>query len=374
MPFEPVETPISSPDAFGLEGDAATLSAAAVLLALGFRLRGDEQALTARASEASHDDRVEPLVVALPAEDVEPLRVPPLRATGERIDPTEARSRYPADLSQDDIREVAERFHTEPMHARAAELFEACLGHPEELVRVAAASSYLEVTTDPQRPVEVLREALGSEEELARDVAATSLAHFMPDDPALARLLAERQPPEGGLPATTCMLVHGTFAQGAAWWQPGGDFHHYFKATVRPDLYSAADRFWWSGGYTDAARAVGAVKLGNWVTGHNLNGLDLVTHSHGGSVAMRATQAGLDLGELVLLSCPVHIPKYVPRFAGIGKIVSIRVHMDLVILADRGGQRFRVPEIDEHVLPIWFTHSATHEPNVWQQHVDTNWL
>jgi hypothetical protein len=37
-----------------------------------------------------------------------------------------------------------------------------------------------------------------------------------------------------------------------------------------------------------------------------------------------------------------------------------------VILADHGGQRFRHPHIHENVLPMWFDHSATHEPNVWQ--------
>ena len=38
------------------------------------------------------------------------------------------------------------------------------------------------------------------------------------------------------------------------------------------------------------------------------------------------------------------------------------------ILADRGGQRFRLPQIQENVLPIWFHHSATHDPNVWIQY------
>jgi pimeloyl-ACP methyl ester carboxylesterase len=143
---------------------------------------------------------------------------------------------------------------------------------------------------------------------------------------------------------------------------------------VRPDLYSAADLFSWTGGYSDAARARAAVDLLDWVTQRNLNGLDLVSHSHGGSVAMVATNGGLDIGELVLLSCPAHIPKYVPSFSRVGKIVSVHVHMDLVILADGGGQRFNIPQIQEHVLPIWFDHSATHEPNVWQQYKIPQWL
>jgi hypothetical protein len=380
MPFERVEEPISSPDAFRRGGDAATLSAAAVLLGLGFQLRGDEQALTARASEASERDQP---VVALPRDDVERLRIPPLHATGERIDPGVAQSRLtdaglpPGDLprlSREVVADVADRFHENPTHLAAAELFEACLRHQTELVRVAAASSYLDLTADPRRPLGVLRQALASDDTLTRDVAAASLAHFIPDDSALSRLLVRGQLPEGGHPSTTWILVHGTFARGLPWWQPGGDFHDYFSDHVGGDLYSAADRFSWSGGYTDAARATGAVDLFRWVMDHELNGLDLATHSHGGSVAMLATQRGLDYSELVLLSCPVHIPKYLPRFAGVGKIVSLHVHMDLVILADGGGQKFNLPQIDEHVLPIWFHHSATHDPDVWEDYDVTSLL
>jgi hypothetical protein len=79
-------------------------------------------------------------------------------------------------------------------------------------------------------------------------------------------------------------------------------------------------------------------------------------------------QPGLNMGELVLLSCPVHVDKYMPNFTSVRKVVSIRVHLDLVILADRGGQRFRHPQIEENILPVWFEHSATHEPAVWEEH------
>jgi two-component system sensor histidine kinase KdpD len=49
---------------------------------------------------------------------------------------------------------------------------------------------------------------------------------------------------------------------------------------------------------------------------------------------MLATQAGTDVGRLVLLSCPVHWPKYTPDFSSTQRVVSIRVHLDLVILAE----------------------------------------
>ena len=83
---------------------------------------------------------------------------------------------------------------------------------------------------------------------------------------------------------------------------------------------------------------------------------------------MQATKFGLQAGKVVLLSCPVHVHKYLPDFAQVLSVVSIRVHLDLVILADRGGQRFHHPQIQENVLSIWFDHGASHKPQVWQQH------
>jgi pimeloyl-ACP methyl ester carboxylesterase len=197
-------------------------------------------------------------------------------------------------------------------------------------------------------------------------VAAAVLARIAPDDPRLRSLLESRRTGGRGRASRTSLLVHGTFARGSSWWQPGGDFHEYVKAQVRPDLYGAADRFEWSGGYSDAARALGAADLRAWVQARGLDGLDVFAHSHGGSIAMLATQAGLSIGRLVLLSCPVHLPKYAPDFARVGGAVSVRVRLDLVILVDGGGQRFHDPRIRENVLPIWFDHFATHDPAVWQ--------
>jgi pimeloyl-ACP methyl ester carboxylesterase len=133
-------------------------------------------------------------------------------------------------------------------------------------------------------------------------------------------------------------------------------------------LYGASDRFQWSGGYSDAARALAGSDLHSWVQQHHFNGLDLFTHSHGGSVAMLANHAGTKVGHMVLLSCPVHWPKYTPDFSLTISVVSVRVHMDLVILADRGGQRFSDSRIRENVLPIWFDHFATHDPGNWQKY------
>jgi hypothetical protein len=199
-------------------------------------------------------------------------------------------------------------------------------------------------------------------------MAATGLARFDPEHPALAALREPGGPSGGGEPSYTSLVVHGTFARQNRWWQPGGDFHSYVLSDVRPDLYSAADRFEWSGGYSDAARALAASDLMAWVNDHAVQGLDVFAHSHGGNAAMLATHQGLSIGTLVLLSCPVHWHKYSPDFSQVQRVVSIRVRLDLVILADLGGQRFRDPRIEENRLPIWFKHSASHDPDVWRDH------
>ena len=163
-------------------------------------------------------------------------------------------------------------------------------------------------------------------------------------------------------------MVHGTFAKNGKWWQSGGDFHEFIRQTVDPDVYGASDRFDWSGGYSDHARAMAATELRDWVNDHTLAGLDIFAHSHGANAALLASQSGLTIGTLVMMSCPVHLHKYSPNPSAITRAVSVRVHLDLVILADLGGQRFNHPKIEEYVLPIWFDHSATHEPKVWKKH------
>jgi len=379
MAYEQVTRPLTGPGAFQETTDTAALSQAAVLLLLGNQLRSDAQLLQARAFSATRGEIVGPL----PEEDEAEFPVPQLRPTSERFSVQQVQSglrqrgiktrmtlaatpREP--VAADTLAAITDRLYQSPEPATAAELMEACLQSPQELTRVAAASSYVELSTEPVRLLKVLERGTQSKDSLVGEVAATALARYYPENPALRRLTRKIRPSAGGQPSHTSLIVHGTFARNNSWWQPGGDFHSYLRQNVRPDLYSAGDRFEWSGGYSDGARAIAATELRTWVNRHNLDGLDLFTHSHGGSVAMLASQAGLNLGTLVLLSCPVHVDKYFPEFSRVTKTVSIRVRLDLVILADGGGQRFRDPHIQEHVLPLWFNHSATHDPQVWRQY------
>ena len=344
-------------------------------------MRGDAAATQARA-EAARALAAAPAstaVESIPSEDVRALGFPGLpmgaarfrpealqRAVGARF--TAAAEPAPADARAvaRNLLPTAQAFYRDPNPETAAALLEVSLRHPDELVRVSAAASYFEVAADATRALRALERGLRSRDRLTRDVAANALAHVDPRNARLAKLLESRRRRSPRTRSHTSLIVHGTWALASSWWQPpAGNFWKYLHDTVDANLYGARDRFEWSGGYSDAARALAGNDLRAWVQQHNLGGLDLFTHSHGGSVAMLANQSGTRVGRLVLLSCPVHWPKYTPDFNAVGKVVSVRVRLDLVILADRGGQRFHDGRIQENVLPIWFDHFATHDPGTW---------
>jgi hypothetical protein len=243
-----------------------------------------------------------------------------------------------------------------------------CLAHPHALVRIAAAHAYLPLTDDVARCIRILAAGVKSSDLLERDLAATALSRAQPEHPAL-RTLNRRRPRVRRVRRRpqTLLLVHGTWASDSEWYQPGGSFHSFIKPQ-RADLYDQPDFFHWSGGYSDGARDQGAADLVQWVNDRNESGLDVMAHSHGANVLMKATTLGLTATKLILLSCPVHVNKYLPDFTKVQKVVSVRVKLDLVILADRGGQKFTHPDIKENVLPVWFDHGATHDPSVWTKH------
>ncbi len=361
-----VERPISGPAAFATSGESAAWSQAAILLAVVQRVSPVREGVRLEGREAPD---------ALAEEGGDEFPLPDVRPTADRA-PAEAvrqrlSRRYGAMLDAaapgDALAELAEALYREPGVETAAALADACLRHDHELVRVAAAALHFELSTDPLAALGVVAAGLESDDPLTVEVAATLLARLDPTHPRLLDLTGGAA--IGGIePVHTSLLVHGTWARTASWWQPGGDFHTYVLNNVRPDLYAGGDRFDWSGGYSDAARAAAAVDLVSWVNAHGASGLDLFAHSHGANAAMLATQHGLQAGMLVLLSCPVHPSKYAPDFNHVSRVVSVRVRMDLVILADRGGQRFRDPRIHENILPLWFDHGASHDPDVWQQH------
>jgi hypothetical protein len=263
---------------------------------------------------------------------------------------------------------LASRLFESPDYLNVAKLVAVSLHHVALLVRVAAASTSFDVLLDAGRLAgPVLLEGTYSEDSLVRDLAATALARVAPGHPRIVELTLQGVIVGESRPSNTSLIVHGTWARTETWWQPGGDFHDYLLNSVDGTLYAGSDRYEWSGGYSDQARAIAALELVDWTMQMNWYQPDLFTHSHGGNVAMLANRA-LDIGRLVMLSCPVHKKDYWPVFGRVQKVVSIRVHMDLVILADRGGQRFRDPNIEENVLPLWFDHSKSHDDATWTKY------
>ena len=383
----PLDKPIPGPQAFtNLVEPTHVHSQAATLLLIGFHLRGDAAAIGARAQAAREFMQLRPDGVAetLPRDDVVELGFPRMQTSAARFLPSALENaaglRFTARPAPLPVRAdvgaasgrlvgVANAFYQNANPETAATLLEVSLRHPNQLVRVAAAASYVEIVADPVRSTLILEHGVRSGDRMVRAVAAHALAHVDPRNRVLASLLSSNKRPSLRRPSRTSAIVHGTWARASSWWQPDtGEFWKYLHDNVDPDLYGAADRFEWSGGYSDVARALAGNDFREWVGHKAFDGLDLFTHSHGGSVAMLASQGGTRVGKLVMLSCPVHWPKYAPNFTQVSKVVSVRVRMDLVILADRGGQRFQDNHIDEHVLPIWFDHFATHDPHTWDRY------
>jgi pimeloyl-ACP methyl ester carboxylesterase len=369
-----VTKPVPGARAFTQTTAAGELSQAAQLLLLGIYLRGDDQAFQARAKLTRGLKAPEPI----PERDRATLKLPKVRSNGQRFARKKTQAAHKAlfqlksqglQMRRRRISSLAKAFHDKPHPRTAAQLLEGCLHHPAELIRVAAASTYFDLTTDQKDLLNILVQGTRSKDPLVAEVAATTLAHVSPDHPRLAKLSPPSRRKTKRAAAHTSLLVHGTWARTQTWWQPGWSFHHYILTSVCNDLYAAPDRFEWSGGYSNQARNLAGTDLANWLTAHNAQDATLFAHSHGGSVAMLASHApSVAVGKLVLLACPVHVPQYLPDFASVGETISVHVHLDLVILADRGGQRYSHPLITEKILPVWFDHGAPHEEAVWRRY------
>ena len=362
--------------AFATNSHHTAPSQAALLLHLGNQLRGTEATRAARAGAAKRKS----FVASGPDDD---FPVPTLRGFSGPVAYEDSRDRLkrnhgyelravPGAAQAEDAyaaahRDCAARLFEQPMAKHAADLFAISLDHPFLLVRIAAAIASLPLSTRPAHNVRVLVQGLKSEDLLERTLAATGLARHHPEHAALRPLARGKTAPLVKTKPETLLLVHGTWASDAAWYQPNGDLFNFLQGS-RADLYSKSDYFKWSGGWSDGARFAGATELQQWVVARNEAGLDLMGHSHGANIILKATTMGLTAGKAVLLSCPVHVDKYFPDFNQLKRPVqSVRVKHDLVILADGGGQQFDHPDINELVLPIWFDHGASHDPAVWQK-------
>jgi hypothetical protein len=168
--------------------------------------------------------------------------------------------------------------------------------------------------------------------------------------------------------ALVSTMVHGTWGWKGGWWYPGGDFHNFIAAGVRPALYAGGQEFSWSGAYSDKQRATGGARFARWVdTAGGHDGLGTVFgHSYGGEIIARAVNAGSKIDEVVFLSAPVHSHQR-QMLGAVRRVVDVRLDFDIVLMAARASQRLpAAANVVEHIVNQHFwSHGATHNPTLW---------
>lgn len=355
--------PIPAPRAFAEQSRDARLSQAAIVLSVGAAARGEPDRVDSPAAIGLPADlaplgRSEPVSMA---EAAEPLGI---ELTGRLSDRS---LRVPPSTTVDLMTRVLDR----PEPIGAAALVEANLHSESRLVRTAAAVAAIDTTGPRDDVLAQLVDGATRGDGLTKEIGRIGLARVDPQHAVLSGLVGRPSPLTGtDRPSHTAVLTHGSFASRALWWQPNGNFYNYLNGLV-PPLKLHDPSFRWSGAYSDGARRLAAQQMLDWMTDQNLQQPDVFAHSHGGTVANLATQRGLQIDRLVLLSWPVH-GQWFPDFGNVQRVIDIRVRLDLVILADLGGQTFTPPP--EHAGKVvsrvngWFDHSDTHEPDYWEQH------
>lgn len=354
--------PVPGPEAFEEKGRSAQLSQAAFVL-------------SAAAGVAGEADRVE-TSDRFPLPDLEPL-VRTRRFTVAQalkpldIDPTNYVSEFSGEIDSAVGGEFARQLVDKPKPQTAAALVEASLHSPSEVVRTAAAAAALDTTGPRDDVIAQLVTSTRAKDETTRTLARVALARSQPENEALEGLaIARPKIRPTGRQSHTAVLTHGTFASRALWWRPNGSFYAFLNGLV-PSLHVHDESFRWSGAYSETERKWAAEDLVEWVDAEGLQAPDFFAHSHGVTVGNLATRWGLGLSRLVMLSWPVH-EQWLPDLTRVERVIDVRVRFDLVIIADRGGQRLPAatlarPNVEEHVHG-WFDHGLSHDPQYWEHY------
>jgi hypothetical protein len=363
MAAKPIASPIPGPDAFTVRSRDAWLSQAAIVLSIGAAAGGeadrvDDPAAVGLPTDLADLGRRDPIPLE---EAAEPLGADVAGRLADRS------LRLPPSTGA----ELMARVVDQPEPVIAAALVEANLHSESRLVRTSAAVAALDTTGPRDDLMAQLVEGATRGDALTREIGRIGVARVDPQHPVLRAVVGRPSRLTGtDRPSHTAVLTHGTFAALTRWWQPGGDFYLYLDALV-PPLKLHDPSFRWTGLYSDGARQLAAQQMADWVIDQDLQQPDVFAHSHGGTVANLATRRGMGIDRLVLLSWPVH-GEWFPDFAKVRRVIDVRVNLDLVILADRGGQTFTPPAEHAHQVTShvhgWFDHSDTHEPAYWDRH------
>ncbi|MGI9239053.1 MAG: alpha/beta fold hydrolase [Woeseiaceae bacterium] len=263
---------------------------------------------------------------------------------------------------------VAREVYRKPSVEAVAALFEAAMTSPHPLVAVAGAAGARETTRLRPRIRSTLERAARSKDRLVSRLALAAISQIGPMESIVEKKIIDQPTSrKRRRKSSTAVITHGTFAANGSWYRPNGNFYEALKKK-RPDLHVHDRSFKWTGAYSDKARRADAELLKQWVSDQGLDAPDFFAHSHGGTVANLATRKGVQFDRLVLMGWPVH-EKWLPDFSNVKRVIDVRVQMDLVVMMDRGAQRFRSNNftIEEH-RNGWFDHGSTHEPAYWDDH------
>lgn len=256
--------------------------------------------------------------------------------------------------------------------------------HPH--ARLCSAYAYWQATGLSEPVIPVLASAIGSDDVDEHTLAAMCLARI---DPSKVKHLeqtsrvAKKQTVSAGTSgaagekASMTLIIHGTFANGSAWYKPGGDFHKYIRKNVYSDVYSGSDFYTWSGSYSvfdselKKIWAKAARKLVAWCNNHPAKKLRLIAHSHGNNVVNMATQMGLKACSLIQLSPPVH-EWNLPVMSNVAsdRLFNIHSSHDPVVFVDGGAQDYNgtvVHSSERTRIISFFSHSDSHDAGLWKK-------
>lgn len=357
--------PIDPRDAFTVvarPGDPSTQSAAASQAALLLALRAGILGYDVECPDKGD----------LPLPELKPLRRTRHLTVSEAhayLDASEKELRQDSKPQlQREMARAAEALYQKPRLKTAAALFEAAMRSPHPLVAVAGAAGARETTRLRNKIRETLVDGARCDDRLTVRLAEAAIGHIGPmEEIADERVIERPKSKKRHRKSDTAVITHGSFAADNPWYQPGGDFYEAMAAN-RPDLHVHDQSFKWTGSYSHQARLADAELLERWISDQGLSAPDFFAHSHGATVALLATNRGVQFDRLVLMGWPSR-EKWFPDFTRVNRIIDIRVRFDLVILLDGGRQRFRTDQFDiEEHRNGWFNHSATHESDYWDDH------
>ena len=211
--------------------------------------------------------------------------------------------------------------------------------HSESLiVRTAAATAAID-TTGPRDDVRALLEdAAASRDADVRELARTALARGMAGSSTVAPLRTIGAMKSGGGQSRPIQRSSVT-ARGRRNRRGGSRaVTSSVPRRARPSFAHAHESFGWSGDYSEAQRSLAANDLAAWIPAQSLNEPDY-------SRTVMESQSPISQRSV---ACDSAGRCAWPRrsttngcrhLANVSKIIDIRVRADLVIIADRGGQR-----------------------------------